>query len=88
MSDKIITISAKVDQYGNVDAIDRAFGRYRTTNANPCGGCGYYDADETFPWRVHYVDGGSDENFASLDEAIKAAAEYAADMDADARAAR
>ena len=72
-----------VDQHGNVEAIDEALRQYRTTHNNPCGGCGYYDTGEEKPYRVHYCDGGSDESFATLDEAIAAASAYADEMDAE-----
>jgi hypothetical protein len=65
------------------DKIEAALREYATTQDNPCGGCGYYDAGEAKPWRVLFADGAACESFATLDAAIEAADAYADEMDAE-----
>lgn len=57
-------------------AIENALEEFACTNDNPCGGTGYHDEGEDLPFRVLYCD-GVDESFATAEEAIEAAEEYA-----------
>ena len=69
---------------GTIESLEAAFREYRTTNDNPCGGCVYYEKGESYPWRVHFVDGCVDESFMTPEEAREAIEDYADQMDAEA----
>lgn len=60
--------------------IEEALGQFAVSNSNPCGGTGYYDEGEEFPYRVLFSDGVS-ESFESIEGAIEAAESYCEDMD-------
>ena len=64
-----------------LNAIEESLRGYVTTPSNPCGGAAYYDEGEAKPWRLLYCDGCDEESFVTADEAIKAASDYADEMD-------
>ena len=60
-------------------AIEKALRQYGCSASNPCGGTGYKDADGR--WRVLFADGIACEKFATAEEAIEAAREFAEESD-------
>lgn len=68
----------------DLNRIEDALRDYATTDDNPCGGAAHHDADEALPWRLLYCDGSQEDRFATADEAVAAASNYADEMDAEA----
>lgn len=60
-------------------AIEKALGEYAVSHDNPCGGTGYVDEGEGFPYRVLFCDGVS-QSYATAKEAIKAAKDYVSEF--------
>lgn len=57
--------------------IRKALGRSAATQKNPCGGCGYYDAEESRPYRVLFSDQAGCESYRTLKVAVAAAKKWA-----------
>ncbi len=65
------------------EAVEAALRGYAVSQSNPCGGTGYYDEGEAKPYRVLFADGAACESFATLEEAVEAANDYADEMDVE-----
>lgn len=63
--------------------IEDALGRFAVSDGNPCGGTGYYEPEESLPYRVLFCDGSECESFATPEEAIASAQSYADEMRAE-----
>ena len=46
------TLTAREDHSAALERIEAAFGDYRCTHDNPCGGAAYHDEGEALPWRI------------------------------------
>jgi hypothetical protein len=64
-----------------LNRIEDALRGYATTDVNPCGGAAYYEDGKEMPWRLLYCDGAESDRFATADEAVDAAENYADEMD-------
>lgn len=63
--------------------VREALGEYAASDSNPCGGCGYYDADESNPFRVCFSDAAGCESYSNMSSAISAARAWAECQSAD-----
>lgn len=70
-----------VEKKRTEEAIEAALGELAVSDESPCGGTGYYDQNEELPYRVLFCDGAGCESFKTLEEAVQAAEEYAAEME-------
>lgn len=77
-TDAACQFRAKVEGDSFDEAVRDALGEFAGGDSNPCGGLGYYDANEDKPYRVLFSDGVY-ESFATAAEGIAEATKYAAE---------